>query len=120
MESMILQGASASGMYLGRPGIYMNVESIHFSVPQSGTLTAASVTLSGAYGTKNYTFSNDIEQISLPFAPNENVYVSTSNFGAAYGVVINYTQGGDMSSYMQTDYTRSGVFGVPNFWRYRT
>lgn len=119
MESLILRGASASGLYVGRPGIYMNVQNLQFDIPASGSATAYSVTLSGAT-TGAYTF-NDSLNLTLRFKPNEDVYITTTNFVSNYGLVINYTQGGDMSSYMQTDPTRSGEipYGIPNFWRFR-
>jgi len=119
MESMIIQGASASGFYAGKPGMYLSVQNIDFSVPMSGTLTNASITLSGAYGNTKYTFNNDTD-VCVRFAPNEDVYVTTSNFAAGYSAIINYIEGGDMASYMQYDTVRiSPVEGTNTFWRYR-
>lgn len=118
MESMILTGASSSGMYLGRPGLYLNIESIQFSIPLSGLVTDASVTLSGVNGTKNYTFNDSVSPV-IKFGFNEDVYITTNNFLPDYSVIINYTQGGDMSSYMQTDHTRDQIGAVPTFWRFR-
>ena len=119
MESMIIQGASASGLYRGNPGTYMSIESIQFDIPLSGVTTNSSVTLSGAYGNQVYTFNDNVSP-TIRFKPNEDVYITTTNFLSSYGAIINYTVGGDMTSYMQTDPTRSGVTGFPTFWRFRT
>ena len=119
MESMIIQGVAASGLYTGKPGMYLSVQNIQFDIPLSGVSTNASVTLSGAYGTKTYTFNDNVSP-TIRFAPNEDVYVSTTNFLASYGVIINYIEGGDMASYMQYDTVRiSPVEGTNTFWRYR-
>lgn len=117
MESLILRGASASGFWLGRPGMYMNVESIQFDIPASGSVTAYNATLSGSI-TGTYTFNDNLD-VNLKFKPNEDVYVTTTNFISTYGLVINYTVGGDMNSYMQTDLSRSGIGNISTFWRYR-
>lgn len=116
MESLIIRGASASGYYLGRPGTYMNVEGIQFDIPASGSVTAYSLTVSGSR-TGAYTF-NDNVNVYLRFKPNEDVYLTTTNFITGYGAIVNYTVGGDMSSYMQTDPSRSGVRGMPLPWRF--
>lgn len=115
MNSIILNGASASGNYVGKPMLSLIVESIDFSLPASGTLTNASVTLSGAYGGDSYTFNNDVD-LTLRFKPNEDVNITTTNFLTGYTAVINYVEAGDQSSYMM-DGSRTGYFNTP--WRYR-
>jgi hypothetical protein len=117
MESMIIQGAAASGLYRGQPGTYMSIESIQFDIPLSGVATNSRVTLSGAYGNQVYTFNDNVSP-KIRFKPNEDVYITTTNFLSTYGVIINYLVGGDMTSYMQTDGTRNA--GYPTFWRFRT
>ena len=109
MESIMLRGTNASGLYVGRAGLAMELQGIVMDLPNSGTLTAASVTLSGAV-TGAYTFNNTVAVNKL-FQPNEDIYVTTSNFGSNYGVIINYVSVGDPQSYMQTDMSRSSSDG---------
>jgi hypothetical protein len=118
MESLLLRGTSASGLFSAKPGLAMCLQGIVMDLPNSGTLTAASVTVSGAT-TGAFTF-NDSVTVTKQFQPNEDVYITTSNFGANYGVIVNYVTTGDMSSYMQTDLTRSTGCGYPTPWRFRT
>jgi hypothetical protein len=117
MESLVLRGVNASGRWDGRPGLNMNVQNIIFDVPVSGTLTLASVTISGAL-TGAYTF-NDSVPVNISFKSNEDVYITTSNFLSNYGVIINYVTSGDMGSYMTTDRTRTGIFAYETPWRFR-
>lgn len=122
MESMILRstngsGAGASGVYTAHPGAYFYLQSIMFDLPISGVLSNASVTLSGAVtGAKTF---NDNVVLNLAFKPNEDVYVTTSNFLTNYGVILNYIQVGEGDSYMTTDRTRSNIFGYATPWRFR-
>lgn len=118
MDSMILRGVNASGSYVAGPQRAMYINSVVFSVPISGTLTEATVTVSGSQ-TGAYTFS-DSASATIRFKANEDVYVTTSNFLSNYGVVINYTEVGDASSYMQTDRSRTGIFSYETPWRFRT
>jgi hypothetical protein len=119
MESMILQGASSSGLFIGKPALAMYVQGITFSLPVSGTLTNASVSLSGAVNNQTYTFNNSVNMV-LQFAPNEDVYVTTTNFGSGYSAVINYLTVGDSTSITQTDRTaRPHIFSVETPWRFR-
>lgn len=115
---MILRGVNASGTYIAGPGRAMYVSNIMFDIPISGTLTNASVTLSGS-STGAYTFSDSIVA-SLKFKANEDVYVTSTNFLSNYGVVVNYNEVGDASSYMETDRTRAAVSQYPTPWRFRT
>jgi hypothetical protein len=117
MESMILRGVNASGLYTAGPQRAFYLRNIDFNLPTSGTLANVSVTLSGSQ-TGAYTFNNSVD-VNLNFKSNEDVYVSTSSFLATYGVVINYLEVGDASSYMQTDRTRAEVQAYPTPWRFR-
>lgn len=117
MESIILRGTAVSGVYTAHPGTYMDVRSIIMDLPVSGDLANVSVTLSGAQ-TGAYTF-NDSIATNLSFKPNEDVYITTSNFVSNYGVIINYIQVGDGQCYMQTDTSRGGIFDYAVPWRFR-
>ena len=117
MESMMLRGASASGLFTGTPGLAFCLQGIVMDLPVSGTLTSTSVTLSGAI-TGALTFNDSVTAMKL-FQPNEDVYVTTSNFGSNYGVIINYIKAGDPSSYMQTDMSRSSGGGYSTPWRFQ-
>lgn len=117
MESIILRGASASGLYVGRPQVAMYIQNIIMNLPTSGTLAAVAVTVSGSRSGA-YTFSDSVVA-NVRFKPNEDVYITTTNFAANYGAVINYLEAGDPSSYMETDYSKSN-FGYPVPWRFRT
>jgi len=118
MESMILRGINASGKYTAFPGAGFLVQNIEFDTPTSGVLTASSITLSGAQ-TGARTFNKSVT-VNLAFKPNEDVYVTTTNFGATYGVILNYLQVGDGDSYMTTDRSRKSIFGYATPWRFRT
>jgi hypothetical protein len=116
MESMIIRGSNASGIYIAGPQRYFNVESVMFDVPISAT-NDATVTLSGAQtGAKTF---NSTTIVNIPFKANEDVYITSSGFLSTYQVVINYTQVGDASSYVQTDISRvsGGGYSVP--WRFQ-
>jgi hypothetical protein len=117
MESLILQGINASGLYVAGPQRALYVQNVMFNVPMSGTLTAVSVTISGAQ-TGAQTFYDSVAA-TVRFKPNEDVYFSTANFLSNYGVVINYIEVGDASSYMTTDRSRSEVQAYPTPWRFR-
>lgn len=118
MESIMIRGTNASGMYVGRPGLAMCLQGVVMDLPNSGTLTNASVTISGAQ-TGAYTFNGDVT-VTKQFQPNEDVYVTTSNFGANYGAIINYVSTGDMTSYVQDDLSQFRGCGYPTPWRFRT
>lgn len=118
MESIILSGTDASGQYIARPQISFSVRSVVVDVPVSGTITDASVTISGAL-TGAYTFNSNAN-VTLRFKPNEDIYFTTSNFLSNYNAIINYIEEGDMSSYMQTDRSRGGIFAYSTPWRFRT
>jgi hypothetical protein len=118
MESKILSGANASGFLAGSPNIATEVQNISLGIPLDEVGTSdPTITLSGA-STGAYTFHNNTAA-KIRFQPNEDIYISTSGFSAEYTAVINYLLVGDMSSYMQTDPTRTQARFVPNFWRYR-
>lgn len=118
MDSMIIRGVNASGSYVAGPMRAMYVQNIMFNIPISGTLTAATVTISGAQ-TGAYTFSDSVVA-TIRFKANEDVYVTTSNFLSNYGAIINYTEVGDASSYMQTDSSRTGIFSYATPWRFKS
>ena len=118
MNSITLSGVSATAQYTGIPGIYFGLRSISVSLPVSGTLNDISITLSGALtGTK--TFKNSITT-NIDFKPNEDISITSTGFGANYFASINYIEGGDASCYMQTDYSRPGIFSYGTPWRFRT
>lgn len=118
MESMILRGINASGKYTGQPQMALYVQNIMLDIPISGVLTAASITLSGVQ-TGAFTFSDSVA-VTIKFKPNEDVYITTSNFLSNYGAIINYIDVGDASSYAQTDrVARPSIFSVETPWRFR-
>jgi hypothetical protein len=113
---MIVRGVDASGMYIAGPQRYLNVENIMLDIPISAT-TDATITLSGAQsGAKTF---NSTTIVNMPFKANEDVYISTSGFLATYQAIINYTEVGDATSYVQTDISRvpGGGYSVP--WRFQ-
>jgi hypothetical protein len=118
MESLMLRGTNASGIYSGFPGIAFCLQNIVMDLPVSGVTVAPSVTLSGAI-TGSYTF-NDSVVVTKQFNQNEDVYVTTTNFGSNFGVIINYISTGDPSSYMQTDMSRSSGGGYSTPWRFQS
>ena len=118
MDSLMLRGSSASGVFTASPGLAFCLQGIVMDLPVSGTLTNTSVTLSGAV-TGAFTF-NDSVTLQKLFQPNEDIYITTSNFGSNYGVIINYVVAGDPASYMETDMSRSAGGGYQTPWRFRS
>lgn len=100
MQSTILSGASASGVITPGPSQGIQVENIDFSLPSSGTLSNASVTLSGSI-TGAMSFSSDINAV-IRFYKDEVVNLTTSNFAAGYAVAINYVVYGSQEAYLNT------------------
>lgn len=117
MESLIIRGAGASGVYIAHPGTYLLVKNLIVDLPTSGNITNVTVTLSGTQ-TGAYTF-NDSFEADVAFKPNEDVYITTTNFASNYGLILNYIQVGDGQCYMQTDPSRIEVWGYPRPWRFR-
>ena len=117
MESLMLRGTDASGLYSGFPGLAMCLQEIVMVVPPSGTIADVSVTLSGVI-TGAITFNNSAKFMKL-YQSNEDVYITTSNFKDNTSVIINYISAGDPSSYMETDMSRSSGGGYSTPWRFR-
>lgn len=119
MEQVIVTGVNASGMIKIDPTQYAYIKSVEIDLPldEVGT-TDPQVTLSGSL-TGAKTFHSDTA-LDLRFQPNEDVYITTSNFTADYSSVIRYVIGGaNKEVYNNTDTTRKQARFVPNFWRYR-
>lgn len=120
MESKIISGVDASGMLAGSPCLSYEIRSINLDIPLDEVgLSDPHLTVSGSQ-TGAYTFHSSTEA-KIRFRPNEDIYITTTNFSGDYSAIINYLQAGDMTSYMQADTARSSaVEGTNTFWRYRT
>lgn len=119
MKSIRISGVNASGEYKGKPNLAFIAKKVNLDIPldELGN-TDPSVTLSGQY-TGAMTFHSDNNNIEQRFQPNEDIYITSSNFSGDYSATVNYIEAGDMTSYMQTDISRVNGGIVPNFWRYR-
>lgn len=119
MEQKLISGVNASGTIQIDPTQYAYIKSVEIDLPldEVGT-TDPSVTLSGSLTGAN-TFHSDTT-LDLRFQPNEDVYITTSNFSGEYSAIIRYVIGGSNKEvYNNTDTTRNQARFVPNFWRYR-
>lgn len=100
MEQLIITGATASGLIQAISGLGTEIRSIEIDVPlnEVGT-TDPSVTLSGSL-TGVYTFHSDTT-LDLRYGT-EDIYVTTTDFGAEYSAIIRYVRYGDQTCLLNT------------------
>lgn len=119
MEQKIISGVNASGRINIDPTQYAYIKSVQIDLPLDEVGSSDPyVTLSGSQ-TGAKTFHSDAS-LDLRFQPNEDVYITTTNFSGDYSAIVSYLiSGSNKEVFNNTDTSRSQVRFTPNFWRYR-
>jgi len=101
MNTLIITGATASGVIQPGPGQGIRVETVELDIPldELGT-TDPTITLSGAISGAT-SFHGGINP-KLRFYQDESVYLTTSGFTAEYSAVVKYLTYGSQEEYLNT------------------
>lgn len=101
MESLIISGATASGVITPGPGQGIQVEAIELDVPldEVGT-TDPIITLSGSISGAT-SFHSSVTP-KLRFYQDEAVYLTSTDFTAEYSAIVKYVTYGSQEEYLNS------------------